>query len=207
MKVEFDFADLREELVGKERGTTKAFKIACGEAIHHWRQRYAHLHFAKAAYSRYAGIAYEPKYATVKHWTKIGGRSRPLAKLYHERTGKEVFSVKEAMQWAHGAKLDDSPLVLTGATKEGITKGAFRVSGTSSMLKGHFNDFRINWYALGVRHGGRTLAEGLVYTNFQELGIMGRRIQDTFFPHFLAMSKAKIKLPHLSALPIVPSNT
>jgi len=217
VKVE-SLQELRDALVGTRRGASGAFKLALAEVIYAWRRLFAKFHFTRQAYYRYPGHAYKGVYAQrSRHgWGVVGSEGRGSVMefigwraAHRNRARCMYYTEKEARQWRDGWTVNPAPLVYSGRTRAGILHGQFRVRGTSKMLRGSWNDNRINWRALtrtlsfqgfAVEH---TLGQGLVFTNPQEKRMLLELLEHEYFPEYLDYINSDRALPALSALPII----
>jgi hypothetical protein len=193
---------LRERLLGSKRGVGSAFKLALGEAVHYWQMHYADLHFREGTLNRYGSGAYYAKYAGRRQHGagQVGSQGRASVNRIIEALGRSYYSSKEAKQVNRGLPVNNSPLVFTGLTREGITGRDFTTRGTSKKVRGSWNDQRINYRGLHARGGiGR---EFLLRVNNQEWEFLSGYIETMFNRYLAEYVNQDRPLPSLSDLPI-----
>lgn len=191
---------LRDSLIHEDRGATGAFKDALGDAVHYWRNHYAPLHFRNVAFNRYPNYA-RAKYARNKpHGPGTVGSGQASVRQVVDKLGRSWYSDKEARQVRAGMAVDNSPMVFSGLTREGIVNGAFRVRGSSKAVRGSWNDGRINWRALSARGG--QLRHYLLTVNANEWAYLEKFIEKTFFRFLEDYVRKGRRLPPFTDLPI-----
>lgn len=199
-----DVRNLRERLLGNKRGVSTAFKLAIAEGIWYWKLHFAPMKFGSPGFTRrrYGGMHPRAGYNIQKpHGEGVrGSQGKAVVEKFRQATGRTTFSAKELRQFHAGHPVDKSTMVYSGLTRAGVLGSGFRTRGSSTTMRGSWNDGRINYFALNARGG--ELRQYLLYATDQEWRVIASVIEKAF-EHYLAVSERGEDLPSLDDLPIV----